>query len=224
VLHSADEVDLSGLMYLREEDPYYINTAPPTVAPETSSPTAGSIDTSPPIAAPTLAPTTLPTETPTSNPTAPIDPYPPNIAPLRPESSYFNYDTSKDAKYGPGYTGIIKTAKGLEIGYKNNAWTNVKEPPFPRSTWLEFSDKGYGTWKGVLGNRDPLTNQCGRVGRQSPIDLRESGAKCDEHHEVRSRVRTELLFCLLMSLIIKSHNFIPSHEISPGISESLEIM
>jgi len=188
LLHSAEEVDMSGILYLREQDPYYINTPPPTVAPTSASSASRPTYSSKPTATPSAAPTSIPTSAPSSKPTESPDPYPENEPPFIPDPGYFNYDTSRDARYGPGYPGLVNGDKGMVVGYKNNGWVNAKEPPYPRSTWIEFSDNGYGTWKGVLGNRDPLSNQCGRVGRQSPIDLRESGASCDEHHEVRTRV------------------------------------
>jgi hypothetical protein len=68
-------------------------------------------------------------------------------------------------------------------------------------------DNGFGPWRGILANRNPTRNMCDRVGMQSPIDLRPSGAVCDEHHEVRSRVRniccsfeTSLCFLLINCL------------------------
>lgn len=83
----------------------------------------------------------------------------------------------------------VSHGNSIAVGYRNNGWSTVGNPPGRLNNWLEFSDNGYGPWKGVLGNRDPMRNMCSRVGLQSPIDLYESGAKCEEHHEVRSRVR-----------------------------------
>jgi len=185
--HSQNPKDVSGLSYLMEEDPLYENTLTPTAAPTTLPPTPQPTTTFVPSSTPSVSPSAAPSSTPTENP----DPYPPNDVPPNPDPWYFNYDTSRDAKYGPGYPGLVQGNNGnIVLGFKNNGWTNAGNAPYPYNNLLEFTDNGYGPWNGVLGNRDPLANRCGRVGQQSPIDLRESGATCDEHHEVRSRVST----------------------------------
>ena len=59
----------------------------------------------------------------------------------------------------------------------------------------------------MLANRDPSGNMCETGKMQSPIDVRENGAVCDEHHEVRSLVSficvpslLEMMYCLLTFL------------------------
>ncbi|VEU38091.1 unnamed protein product [Pseudo-nitzschia multistriata] len=100
--------------------------------------------------------------------------------------------------------------------YGNNAWADSYQPPPPvdpniavamanrlsyetndsnsYSTsyyyWDEFGPEGYGfgPWKGTLTGRKLRTkNQCGNVGRQSPIDIRLTGVACLEHHQIRTR-------------------------------------
>lgn len=182
--HGEDSKDLSGILYLSSVDRYYKNTVEPTYAPTTLTPTADPTSSARPSILPSASPSSAPSSAPTPDIFAPNDP------PDNPDPWYFNYDTRKEAKYGPGYPEIVHTGRntGFAMGYKNNQWATVQDRPYPFNTWLEFSDNGYGTWKGALGNRNPLANQCTRIGRQSPIDLHESEATCEEHHEVRSRV------------------------------------
>ena len=165
-------------------------TASPTF-PATSKPTA--VPTLAPTEAPTFSPTTsptypLPTNSPTELPTGVPDPYPFNPPPDNPENWYFNYDDRPDAEYGPGHYGMISDGKGgFTAGVKNNAWATVENPP--DFYWKEFSANGDGPWKGVLANHNPHKNRCGRVGLQSPVDVRHNGlGTCEEHHEVRSLV------------------------------------
>ena len=173
------------------KNPLNAPTSLPTIT-LTSSPTV--VPTLAPTDAPTLAPTVaptfpLPTSTPTDAPTGLPDPYPFNEPPDNPDRWYFNYDMRPEAKYGPGYPGITPNGSGFTVEFKNNAWGNVENPP--DSYWKEFSNNGFGPWKGTLDNHNPDKNRCHRVGLQSPIDVRHNGGgKCVEHHEVRSLVRT----------------------------------
>jgi hypothetical protein len=139
----------------------------------------------------TSAPTTRLPSSPA--PTPPVDPYPPIQTPLFPEAWYFNYDTRSQSLYGPGYPSLQIVNNQPLMGYNNNAWAGVSNPP--HYYWNEFTDtNGYGPWKGVLQNYDVSRNMCGRVGLQSPIDIQASGATCIEHHQIRSRVSTHSLF------------------------------
>jgi hypothetical protein len=176
-------------IYLGEEDQRYQNTVAPTQAPTVSAMPSPSPTTSRP---PSQNPSTQPSATPSAAPSAPLDPYPPNDPPTSPESYYFNYNTSLGARFGPGVPELVPAfnSNDIVIQYKNNYWSTVDLPPYPDNTWMEFTDNGWGPWKGVLENHDPLRNQCGTTGLQSPIDLIETGASCDETHEVRTRVST----------------------------------
>ena len=125
---------------------------------------------------------------------------------------YFNYDTSEDSWYGPGYPVLISGDKGnndLVVEYANNAWIDYQPPPrIPPSDamaiangmtsddgykdyfyWDEFGPKGlgFGPWLDTLRNLRESPNQCGNVGTQSPIDVRPNGVACLEHHQIRSR-------------------------------------
>lgn len=106
----------------------------------------------------TLAPSESPSESPIE-----AEPFPPISLPDKTERGYFNYDTSSD--YGP------------------NKWGSVSIPnPY---YWSEFDRNGFGVWKGVLQNRKLNENMCSNGEYQSPIDVRENGAQCDEFHEIR---------------------------------------
>jgi hypothetical protein len=120
-------------------------------------------------------------------PTVPPDPYPPNEEPLLVEKWFYNYNVTPGARFGPGYIGILDEKNGsFAVGFKENYWANVEEPD--DSLWKEFTNDGWGPWKGVLDHANPLKNRCGNVGVQSPINLKESGAKCHETHQVRTKV------------------------------------
>jgi hypothetical protein len=161
--------------------------SPSTTPTFTPSPTTG---TPRPTQYPTSAPIENPTRNPTSTPT--VDPYPPNPNPPLPAGSYFNYDTRKDADYGPGNPSLVyKDTTGFLVEYQNNAWGNTVVPS--NFYWSEFDNNGFGAWKGVLENRNPRANQCANVGKQSPIDVRPSGVACVEHHQIRTRVSRESL-------------------------------
>jgi hypothetical protein len=152
----------------------------PTASPSTASPSLQ------PSESPTLKPTLFPIDFPSAVPSLGPDPYPPNDEPLNPDSSYFNYNDSPGASHGPGSLGFYQVNNKMTYGYKNNAWGQVESPT--DSYWNEFDDNGFGAWKGTLESRQPNRNRCDRVGMQSPIDVRDSGASCDEFHEVRSLV------------------------------------
>lgn len=179
------EMDINEWRF--EVNPLFTDS--PTMAPTTDIPSMQPSD--PPTNKPTAFPTSNPTDAPTTSPTAmptSSDPYPNNPVPLNPPRWYFNYDASPNSRYGPGYVGVIRDQGSNEfrVGIKNNQWGLVGSPP--SNYWEEFTDNGYGPWRGSLGNRNPTRNMCNRVGRQSPIDVRSTGARCDEFHEVRSLV------------------------------------
>lgn len=187
LIHDANPKDTMGLAYLDAVDPRFDDTMAPTFAPTTAVPTFAPTASQAPSAspAPTKDPTSQPSTSPTASPTV-TDPYPMNPVPDRPDRWYFNYDTRPQSDHGPGQPAMQVQHGKLVMGYDHNAWKDVFVDP--QSYWREFTNNGFGTWKGVLDNRDPLRNRCGRIGMQSPIDLRPNGAKCEEHHEVRSRV------------------------------------
>ena len=159
-------------------------TRSPTRAPS-ALPTV--TDSQQPTQAPiTPAPTPEPTDYPTMSPTR--DPYPPNDVPPNPDTSFFNYDL--DSPYGPGHPEVVRhNSTTNKVVYQNNGWLNWVPPD--DYYWREFDQNGgFGAWSGVLANRMLDRNRCGRVGLQSPIDVRDSGAVCYEHHQIRVRVRT----------------------------------
>lgn len=187
-LHDPNAKDVSGIVYLQQADEFYINTLAPTQAPTTAEPTPSPTVSAMPSTRPSMQPSAVPSASPSASPTETPDPYPPNPTPPNAPDWYFNYDQRFGAKYGPGYLGTVQGQKNVQIGFKNNGWATVKNPPYPYDTWQEFSDQGWGPYKGVLANRAPNRNRCDNVGMQSPIDLRPGGGgQCLEHHEVRSR-------------------------------------
>lgn len=197
-------------VYLMEEDQRYRNTLEPTQAPTVSAVPSPSPTSSRP---PSQRPSAVPSGAPSAAPTAPLDPYPPNDPPASPEAHYFNYNTTRGARFGPGIPELNPAAAAasgsndIVMNYRNNYWSTVDLPPYPHNTWMEFTDSGgWGPWKGVLDNHDPLRNQCGSTGLQSPIDLVETGAACDETHEVRSRVRC-LVVALEMNVAVRGSSF-----------------
>ena len=177
ILHEPKLLDTYGASFLSAIDP---NPSSTTTAP-TESVSLGS--------SPSAIPLSSVTPQPTATPTSPLDPFPPIQTPLNPDPWYFNYDTRRDSKYGPGFPSLQSINGRPLMGYNNNAWGSVTNPPRPY--WMEFTEAdGYGPWQGVLQNRDVLRNMCSRVGLQSPIDIKPNGAQCTEHHQVRSRVST----------------------------------
>lgn len=101
-LHSTNPTDPAGLQYLNQADSHYAYKLKPTTAPIIVPPTAKQTRTTPPTPAPSKPPTAAPTTA------APTDPYPPIETPASPDTWYFNYDTSRSAKYGPGSPGLGK--------------------------------------------------------------------------------------------------------------------
>ena len=197
-LHGFNRTDPSESLYSMETNPLF--TAAPTPSPSTDGPTFV------PTTSPTLMPTSAPTTEPTAAPTMTPDPYPPNDPPLNPDPWYFNYDSRKGSAYGPGYPSIIQlNSSTFTVGYKENSWGSVAIPP--NFYFDEFGSNGFGPWNGVLANRNIRRNRCDRVGMQSPIDVRQNGAVCHEHHEVRSRVRMDTVekTATITRLVLFSH-------------------
>ena len=137
--------------------------------------------------------------------------YPKNsVMPVRnPPKGYFNYDMSKESWFGPGYPIFMSDNDRLVVEYANNGWMDFQPPPpIPPAEamaiangktsnsgysdyfyWDEFSPEGlgFGPWMDTLDNMRDEPNQCGNVGRQSPIDIRPNGFACLEHHQIRTR-------------------------------------
>lgn len=123
-----------------------------------------------PSMVPTLKPSAFPTTLqPSSSPTMYY--VEPNPVPQNADRSYFNYDTT-DSDYGP------------------ESWEDVDTSDNPL---VEFGADGFGPFEGHF-SRDPAENRCGRDGKMSPLDLYrtddgDDGAKCDAHHQIRTKVR-----------------------------------
>lgn len=192
---------------LYEEDPFLAMetaTKAPFPTPTSNSlPTVLSFSPPPTMSIPADPNTPEPTPPPTNSPTvfetpSPTnDPYPENPVPLNSNAAYFNYDPDMNNPYGPGYPKLQRyNSTTLAVGYENNGWENVVVGD--NFYWDEFDDdRGFGPWQGVLGPRQPERNLCGRIGEQSPIDVRSSGAECVEHHEIRSLVSCMKSFLIL---------------------------
>lgn len=207
LMHSMSEPDILGKLYLQEKEMFYLAERPVfnlLPSPEIRNPTTNApspmpsrtstqtptqqpttIPSSSPTLSPSLNPSGVPTSTPSMLPTV-GDPYPPSDAPLYPNPWYYNYNTSYGAKYGPGIVGLVAHDDSgiFDTGMRNENWGRVSHPP--DDYWTEFTDQGFGPWKSVLQIHGPTQNQCSTGKLQSPIDLRENGALCQEHHEVRS--------------------------------------
>jgi hypothetical protein len=81
------------------------------------------------------------------------------------------------------------TGNGFAVRYTNNRWPAVEAAQPGDFYWDEFGPQGFGPWRNTLTDRHMRSqNQCGNVGRQSPIDIRLSGVACVEHHQIRTRV------------------------------------
>lgn len=210
-IHRPDPIDITIFDFLVENDPFRFTLSPsstpsmdpshepsseptismgPSKSPSISqkpsaSPSHPFPSSSPSVVAsnvPTIEPSARPTDPPTSPPTK--ERFPEND-PL-PSDYYFNYNTKSNARWGPGYPELIPhNSTTLKIHYRNNAWA-TRTPP-KNWYWNEFDSNGFGPWAGILTNKNPRRNRCGRIGRQSPIDIRDSGAKCEEHHQIRNR-------------------------------------
>ena len=145
----------------------------PSVAPSTAPSAAPSM--APSVSgAPSLVPSDVPTVVVSQAPTQEIVEYrvPANPVPSNPPSSYFNYDIS-DSEHGP------------ERWHRVN--TNTRD-----NYLREFGPSGFGPFRGHF-DRDPTENRCDRRGAMSPLDLYQTDrreAKCDAHHQIRTRVRT----------------------------------
>jgi len=168
-------------------EPSKTPSSAPTVTPQPSDKMSHS-----PSIRPSSSPSVAPTMAPSSSP---IDEFAPNPAPSNPPNTYLNYDPN--SQYGPGDPQTVyHNATMNEVQYFNNGWENVVSPD--DGYWNEFGDDGFGPWQGVLSRHDPSRNRCGNVGKQSPIDVRDSGAECVEHHQIRSRVSCLCVFVLFL--------------------------
>lgn len=160
---------------------------------------------------PTTAASHSPSSVPTSSPTR--DDFAPNPVPPDPPLGYFNYDYRRSSAYGPGYPKeVYHNASMNKVEYFNNGWANATISN--KDYWNEFDDDGFGAWQGVLSKHSPSRNHCSNIGEQSPIDIRPTGAKCEEHHQIRTRVswmhrlRLQVAFkgltrtCEFLSLVI----------------------
>lgn len=174
--------DPAGLEYLRLKELQLLdaNYTPTDVAdavdrsPSTNAPSPmpssgpSSLPSQLPSEAPTLLPSqypsALPSQMPSTSPT--VDPFPPVDLPKDPKTGYFNYN-DETSEYGPANWGSVRTPS--------------------KFYWREFDDNGFGAWKGYLEKRNPSKNICESGKRQSPVDLKESGATCHEFHEIRDR-------------------------------------
>lgn len=132
---------------------------------------------------PSSRPSLSPSDIPTSAPSVPlVDLFvDPNPIPSNPSPTYFNYDEN-DSDYGPGEWAKVDTSN---------------------SSMKEFSEEGFGAWQGHLADQDVTKNRCDPSTRdeQSPLDLRqsdESEAICDAVHQIRSRVRGQMILCTLI--------------------------
>lgn len=116
--------------------------------------------------------------------------YQTNPVPLNPPRGYFNYDVSRNARYGPGYPSYYQYGNEFRIRYENNAWGNVQKIDNFDYYWDEFGGDGigWGAWKGVLANHNMVQSVCSSGNNQSPIDIRLSGVACVETHQIRHRV------------------------------------
>ena len=212
--HSSAPFDFSGVMFLFESDPLRFTnspsagpsgvpsispsmmpsltpSAPPTRTPSVSPKPSPSPSVSPsraPTRSPSIEPTEEPTASPTSSPT--MERFPPNDPPSDPGDTYFNYDDARDASWGPGDPELVRhNATYFKIVYKNNGWGS-RNPP-ENWYWNEFDEYGFGPWSGMLAPKNPKRNRCEKIGKQSPIDIRDNGGECFEHHQIRTRVSHE---------------------------------
>lgn len=174
-------------------EPSMLPSSDPSVRP-TVTPSAD------PTVTPSVEPTGYPSATPSDAPSA--ERFPPNPPPVDADGSYFNYDDGPGALWGPGVPELVMhNATTWRIEYQNNAWS-TRVPP-ENWYWNEFDENGYGPWGGILANKNPRRNRCSRPdGRQSPIDVRDNGASCEEHHQVRTRVSETLTWMLDLCLRI----------------------
>lgn len=156
--HTLNPPDIQMLGAMLEHDAAMMFTPHPSEQP-TFSPTL-SEQPSPTI--PSQAPSLPLTQAPTPAPSTP-DPFPPFGAPSNPGKSYFNYDYSLGAMYGPGYSELARHNRThYQNIFQNNGWaTNFVTPD--NYYWREFDGEGtgFGAWKGVLAPRIPSKNRYG---------------------------------------------------------------
>ena len=207
--HQLTPLDVDIINMTLEKDPFFISEGPskilqksPSVSPSdfssdlpSSHPsTSPSLSFSPSrrlTSAPSITPiiprqSRIPTKKPTSSSPGK---YPDINLPENVTATYFNYNQLLNAQYGPGYPELVRhNVTTMKIQYQNNGWTNVTNPEGADFYWSEFDDNGKGPWIGLLANRFLGKNQCDNVGKQSPIDVRDNGAECVEHHQIRNRV------------------------------------
>ena len=151
----------------------------------TRIPSKTSLPSASPSKKPSKRPSSVPSAIPSGEPTEPE--FPENDPPPNADSSYFDYNVGLDAEYGPGYPELVPhNATYVKVKYLNNAWTTRTVPK--DWYWNEFDVNGTGPWKGLLGHRNPSKNKCEESPDQSPIDIRDSGAECFEHHQIRTLV------------------------------------
>jgi carbonic anhydrase len=188
--HDLNPGDVSGKFHLYGKEHLYKAEAFPGYVPPTLSPTLfpsdapSSSPTNAPTGSPSLSPSESPSGSPSDAPTPLPDPYPSNPTPQNANPWYFNYDTSDDSRYGPGELALVQERGSVNVKIRNNRWGTVASPP--NDYWEEFDEPGFGPWQKILASQDPTKNVCESGLQQSPIDIRENGAKCEEHHEVRS--------------------------------------
>lgn len=190
LVHAMSQPDPMRNLYIQQREngllQKNLTELPPTTNTQDPRPPTAPLQapTLYPAGSPSLDPSISPSLSPTTVPTI-GDPYPPANEPLDPEPWYFNYNTSDGAKYGPGTVGLAYQANGFfKAGIRNDNWGKASRPP--NDYWLEFTGEGFGPWKSVLDVHGPTQNKCSTGTLQSPIDVRENGASCREHHEVRS--------------------------------------
>lgn len=180
LLRKRNLIDPAGIAFLEAKERELLNESARSPALTTSP--APTVDHSPTTDAPSPSPSRSPTVTPSfvqihppplQPPTLPKERHSP-VPSMNPSSpshemqdakGYFNYDDSSG--YGPG------------------DWGNIELPD--NFYWNEFDANGFGPWKGLLTDRKPGENKCVTGKRQSPIDVRENAALCDEMHEIRDR-------------------------------------
>lgn len=193
---------------MEETDPFLFTPSPSNEPPSTSepsiSPSSVPMITSRPTDRPSHSPSMRPSSSPSVGPSMSIptpsptlDEFAPNPAPSNPPNAYFNYNPN--SPYGPGDPQMVyHNATMNKVQYFSNGWESTVYPN--NGYWHEFGANGFGPWQSVLARHDVSRNQCGNVGRQSPIDVRDSGAECFEHHQIRSRVSFFSLFSSLHNL------------------------
>lgn len=216
-----DPIDGGAFRYLIDSDPFLNgNIIPQTDAPTVDPARATTGPTQEPSFHPTFAPTEVPTVVPTLHPTTALptenpNPYPELPEPANPPAHYFNYNTNESARYGPGKLALIKGSdSSFHVGMKNNRWGSVKSPL--NNYWKEFTNEGWGPWKGVLDNRNVYRNVCESGKMQSPIDLKPNGAACRESHEVRSLVSSSFTSCCVHPVLSTHSSIIHKPNKQPG--------